>query len=274
MKKETLSVLHAFIACCFFLWHPCGYAFQGHTSFDDASKLKDSAAHFIYPEIPVLCYHQICKWNKTDSKNARSYIMSPEKFKRQIKILRDSGYRFILPDELVSIMASRRILSQKVAMLTFDDGTESQLSVAVPELNKYNIKALFFLMTVVLDRPGYLTSAQVKDLSARGHQIGGHTWDHHAVTGYVGQAWKKQIELPKQKLEKILGKPVRYFAYPYGTWNREAISFLKKMNYKAAFQLNGKRDADEPLFTIRRILVDGYWEEKRLLKEMKIAFRP
>jgi peptidoglycan/xylan/chitin deacetylase (PgdA/CDA1 family) len=64
-----------------------------------------------------------------------------------------------------------------------------------------------------------------------------------------------QVKKPKHWLEEITGKPVNYFAYPYGTWNDATIQQLKDHGYKAAFQLLLKQKAQEPLYTIRRMLV-------------------
>jgi hypothetical protein len=48
---------------------------------------------------------------------------------------------------------------------------------------------------------------------------------------------------------------------------------LKNNNFLGAFQLTGKRDIKDPLFTIRRIIVDSYWNEKQLLNAMKYSFK-
>ncbi len=83
-------------------------------------------------------------------------------------------------------------------------------------------------MTVSLGRPRYMSKDQVKALSDAGHAIGSHTWDHHNVKKYQGDDWKIQIEKPSKQLEEITGKPIRYFAYPFGLWNPQAIPELKK----------------------------------------------
>jgi hypothetical protein len=62
---------------------------------------------------------------------------------------------------------------------------------------------------------------------------------------------------------------VTYFAYPFGSWNERAINKLKMYGFIAAFQLEGRRDVSNPLFTIRRIMVDGNWNEKQLMKAIK-----
>ena len=71
-------------------------------------------------------------------------------------------------------------------------------------------------MTVAINRPRYLTKEQIKNLSDSGHVIAAHTWDHHMVTKYQGADWDTQLSNPKKQLEAITGKPLKYFAYPFG----------------------------------------------------------
>lgn len=242
----------------------------------DAGKLSvisDTPGPSVLREVPVLCYHQVRDWKKTDSKNARSYIMPPDKFKKQIAMLLHEGYHFILPNELVAYMTTGKKLPPNPLILTFDDATTSEYSEALPELNRHKIKAVFFVMTVVLNRPGYMTALQVKSLADQGHVIGCHTWDHHDVRSYGKNDWKLQLEDPKNQLEKITGKPVRYFAYPYGAWNKSAIEALRNNSFIGAFQLAGRRDNDSPLYTIRRLIVDGNWNEQQLLDAIKRSFK-
>ena len=219
-------------------------------------------------QIPVLCYHQIRDWRATDSKRAKDYIVPVAVFKQQIKMLADSGYHTITPDQLYDYLTKGSPLPQKPVMLTYDDTDLGQYTIAFPEMQKYNFKGLFFIMTVSLNRPNYMTKNEVKELSDAGNIIGSHTWDHHNVKQYKGKDWNVQIDKPTQELENITGKSIRYFAYPFGLWNEQAIPELKKRDFKAAFQLITRRDEQEPLYTIRRIIVPGYWSLNTLHNAM------
>lgn len=231
------------------------------------------AKYVLLHEVPVLCYHQIRDWKKTDSKNARTYIIPPAVFQKQIKMLVDSGYHFILPAQLLAYNTTKGTLPQKSIMLTFDDGTLTQYTEALPLLNRYGIKAVFFVMTVVLNHQKYLSSQQVKTLADQGHIIGCHTWDHHNVTNYKEDDWKIQIEKPTDQLKKITGKPIEYFAYPNGIWNPQAIDKLKKNGFLGAFQLAAKQDLNNPRFTLRRIIGDGTKNQRQLLNAIKYSFK-
>jgi hypothetical protein len=42
------------------------------------------------------------------------------------------------------------------------------------------------------------------------------------VKNYVAADWVKQVDKPSRQLEEITGKPVNYFAYPFGLWNKQS----------------------------------------------------
>lgn len=232
----------------------------------------DAAAILGRKQVPVLCYHQIRNWTASDGRVGKDYIVPPAEFRSQMKMLADSGYHTILPDELYNYLAYGSTLPEKPIMLTFDDTKLDQYTVALPELKKHGFKGVFFIMTVSLGRPNYMSRAQVRELSDLGHVIGSHTYDHQNVKKYKGEDWIKQIEKPTKTLQDITGKDIKYFAYPFGLWNKEAIPELKKRGFRAAFILAEKRDEKDPLFTIRRIIASGYWNTKTLRNSIVNSF--
>jgi len=238
----------------------------------DEIKTADANTILSRKQVPVLCYHQIRDWKPTDSKSAKDYIVPVETFKAHLKMLADSGYKTILPDEYYAYLNLGTPLPEKPIMLTFDDTEVNQYAIAAPELEKYGFKAVYFIMTVSLGRPKYMSKDQVKQLAEAGHVIGSHTWDHQNVKKYKGDDWVTQIEKPTKTLEAITGKKVEHFAYPFGLWNPEAFPELKKRGFKSAYVLAEKRDQEDPLFTIRRIIASGYWDAKRLNNSIQRSF--
>ena len=237
-----------------------------------ASKIASAAAIYARPQVPVLCYHQIRDWRPRDSKSAKDYIVPVDTFRKQIQMLADSGYHTILPDQLYAYLTTGAALPTKPVMLTFDDTDLDQFTVARPELDKHGFKAVYFVMTVSLGRPKYMSKAQVKQLAAEGNVIGSHTWDHHNVKKYQGQDWVTQIDKPTKTLEEITGQKINYFAYPFGLWNPAAIPELKQRGFVAAFVLAEKRDQQDPLYTIRRIIASGYWSPRTLRNSIVQSF--
>ena len=189
-----------------------------------------------------------------------------------MKALKDSGYETIVPNQLYNYLVYGDKLPAKPVMLTFDDTDEEQFTVGYQQMKKYGFKGVFFIMTVSINRPHYMTNEQLKRLSDDGNAVEAHTWDHHMVTRYQGEDWKKQLVQPKKKVEDITGKSADYFAYPFGLWNQAAFPELKKAGYKMAFSLATKRDSTQPLYTIRRMIVAGQWSTNGVLRAMNKTF--
>ena len=237
------------------------------------SMIAGAATIMSRPEVPVLCYHQIREWRGNESRGVKDVVVPRAAFKSQLQLLADSGYQTVLPDDLYAYLTTGKPLPAKPIMLTYDDSDLDQYKIAAPEMKKHGFKGVFFIMTVSLGRSIYMNRAQVKELSDEGHVIALHTWDHKNVKKYADGDWETQIVKPVRQLEEITGKKIRYFAYPFGAWNKEAIPELKKYDIKAAFQLSAKRDSTEPLYTIRRMIVPGDWSATTMYRAMKRTFK-
>lgn len=256
------------------------------TKTDSASKkpegpVADAATIISRKQVPVLCYHNI-----VDRKPKNIYEVTLQSFKSQMKALADSGYKTITPDQYYNYLAYGTALPEKPVMLTYDDTDEEQFSIAKMEMDKYGFKGVYFIMTITMNKPRYMNKEQVKQLADEGHIIGSHTWDHHRVDRlkdlntieYRGKKievneWDFQLANTKTQLEELTGKPVEHFAYPFGIWSKDAIPQIEKRGYKMAFQLSEKRDADKPLYTVRRIIVSPTASGEALLKTMRNSFR-
>ncbi|PWA05188.1 polysaccharide deacetylase family protein [Flavobacterium psychrotolerans] len=236
-------------------------------------QMADATTILSRKEVPILCYHNIKNITASTSEFATVYTVTPAAFAEQMKILSDNGYHTILPNQLEDYLVYDKPLPSNPVMITFDDTREEQFSIGAAEMKKYGFKGVYFIMTVSINRPNYMTKEQIKNLSDNGHEVAAHTWDHHMVTKYEGADWGTQLVKPKKKLEDIIGKPVNYFAYPFGLWNHSVIPEVKNSGYKLAFILSTKRDSLEPLHTVRRIIVSGFWSAPTMLKEMKSSFK-
>lgn len=67
-------------------------------------KVADAKTILERPQVPILCYHQVRNWKPTDGKVGKDYIVEIENFKNHIKMLVDSGYNTILPDQLYAYL--------------------------------------------------------------------------------------------------------------------------------------------------------------------------
>lgn len=242
----------------------------------DRTKPADAKTILAHQQVPVLCYHQIRDWQAGDSNRAHDDIISPANFKAHVKMLADSGYTSILPDQLYDYLVYGKELPKKPIMFTFDDTDLDQFTIAAPTLKAHGFKAVYFIMTVSIGKKGriaYMNKAQIKQLSDEGNVIASHTYDHKNFAQFTAEDWVTQIDKPTQLLEEITGKKVEYFAYPYGVAKASELHKLKEHGFKAAFILSTKRDENYPLYTIRRIIDPGTYTAKNLMHSIKKSFQ-
>ena len=235
--------------------------------------LADAATILARTQVPVLCYHHIREAKPGQSETYKSYSVSPTQFASQMKALKDSGYQSVLPDELYNYLAYGDPLPSKPVMITFDDTTLEHFTIGAPEMEKNGFRGVFFIMTISINRPRYMSREQIKELKERGHAVESHTWDHNRVTKYEGEDWVKQFVNPSKTIETITGTPATYFAYPFGLWNNKAFPELEKSGHKMAFILSTQRDSVAPLYTVRRMIVPGQWSTSGMFKAMKQTFK-
>ncbi|MCX2495884.1 polysaccharide deacetylase family protein [Pedobacter sp. PF22-3] len=243
----------------------------------DSTKAKpaDNKTILARREVPVLCYHQIRNNIASDSKRAHDDIIAPDKFREHMKMLADSGYHSILPDQLYNYLVYGAKLPEKPVMITFDDTDEDQFTVGNTTLKKHGFKGVYFIMTVSIGKKGrinYMTKEQIKQLSDEGNTIASHTYDHKNFASFTDADWTTQIDEPTKKLEQITGKKVEYFAFPYGVYKSSTLHKLKEHGFKAAFILSTARDENYPLYTIRRIIDPGRYTAKNLYYSINKSF--
>jgi peptidoglycan/xylan/chitin deacetylase (PgdA/CDA1 family) len=252
---------------------------------NEAPKMADAATIMSRKQVPILCYHHI-RDLKMVGKASKGYEVTVAQFKAQMKVLVDSGYKTITPEEYYNYLTKGTALPEKPVMLTYDDTDEEQFSIAKPEMDRYGFKGVYFIMTISIGRPNYMTREQIRQLSDEGHVIGSHTWDHSRVDKYKTENtieergvkkqvndWDQQFVKTKKLLEEITGKPVEYFAYPFGIWKKDGLAEIEKRGYKMAFQLSTKRDSLQPLMTARRMIVSPEWSAQGMIKVMKNTFK-
>jgi peptidoglycan/xylan/chitin deacetylase (PgdA/CDA1 family) len=253
----------------------CGHAHRTHAAAPAPASTPaprtDAAAMAARADVPVLCWHQVRPITAADSASDRAYIVSPAALAAQLDALDRAGYHPVTGEALVGHVARGRPLPSKPVVLTFDDASAGQFSRALPLLRRHRFVATFFVMTVVLGKPGWLTSGQVRRLDRAGMTVAAHTYDHHSVPGYAGADWRTQLDEPAARLARLVGHPVRLFAYPNGLWSAGAFAHLDAAGYVAAFQLAGRLDHRDPLWTLRRIIVPEL-SGRELLRQMRRDF--
>jgi peptidoglycan/xylan/chitin deacetylase (PgdA/CDA1 family) len=104
--------------------------------------------------------------------------------------------------------------------LTFDDGGESYYSQIADRLERLNWRAHCFVPTDFIDRPGFMTRRQIRELDRRGHHIGAHSASHPSRMSACSDAvlrneWSESVGV----LQDILGRAVRVASVPGGSYS-------------------------------------------------------
>ena len=158
------------------------------------------------------------------------------------------SWNFLTPDEFELIIYNKKKITKDSLLLTFDDGTISNYNIACHILEKYKIKAIFFVVTeyallsdndkwqefaninINLKESSYklndnfknMRLYELKDLINKGHTIGGHTNTHKRVSNLTNIELIEEIINGTDKLESLLGVKINHLAYPFG--NFESVS--------------------------------------------------
>lgn len=137
--------------------------------------------------------------------------------------------------EMISLEeAQRRIIAgencRPAVHVTFDDGYAENCDAALPMLIDRGIACTYFvtLENVLTGRPfahdaqvgkrfPVNTIGQLRQLSARGVEIGAHTRTHPDL-GQIAEPRRliDEVVTARRELEDNLAAPVRYFAFPFG----------------------------------------------------------
>ena len=117
------------------------------------------------------------------------------------------------------------------------------------------------LAQVELTQRVMMTEEEVKKLSQAGMEIGGHTVNHPILASTKIDDARQEIEQGKAHLEKILGKEVKYFAYPSGRADKDYHQAHKEIVEQAGFEAalttnNGAVDRRAQMFELPRISID------------------
>ncbi|MET0979957.1 MAG: polysaccharide deacetylase family protein [Candidatus Saccharimonadales bacterium] len=118
--------------------------------------------------------------------------------------------------------------SRPLLTMTFDDGHEENQSTALPILNQYGLKTTHCFATSFIEGHSQSVINGVLAFQKSGHEICSHTVSHPFLTSKVGADLTYELQHSKQYLESITGKPVVNFASPYGDYNTNVVSEIKK----------------------------------------------
>ncbi|MDE3197386.1 MAG: polysaccharide deacetylase family protein [Acidobacteriota bacterium] len=136
-----------------------------------------------------------------------------------------------------SLMESNAEWSDPVPLfITFDDGISGSYLHGAAELERVGWRGHFFITTDWLDRPGFMTKEQVRDLYARGHVIGSHTCSHPERMSKLTRTelireWRDSC----RKLSDVLGAQIETASVANGYCSRAVVQAAALGGIRALF---------------------------------------
>ncbi|MFC1677563.1 polysaccharide deacetylase family protein [Planctomycetota bacterium] len=199
-------------------------------------------------KIPILCYHRVLGPNDVTPLTPTGFVshISIEQFTEQMDILADNGMQAITYEDFIDASAGRKKLPQRPVMIDFDDTRMVAFTNAWPIMKQRGFVGTVFVISDVADGidsymgplkdfPG-MTWDELKKLSDNGWCMGAHTKSHFWLIDLCEkkgiEAVQYEILTGKERMEEMLGKPTRVFAYPGGMYNDE-IEQIVKNNFAA-----------------------------------------
>lgn len=164
--------------------------------------------------------------------------------------------------------------------ITFDDGDADTLETALPILEKYQVPATVFVSSSLLDtvwtdnglKRRMLSSSQLKTLAASPLiEIGSHAHLHQPMVTRSRIDLLADLALSRQLLEDVVGRRVRFLAYPHGLHNEDVMDVTRQAGFDAGF---GCSDVSGGKFSLPRIGISSKDSLSRLKVKLLPGYRP
>lgn len=105
----------------------------------------------------------------------------------------------------------------KYIALTFDDGPNYNTNKVLDILNKYNVKATFFVLGSKIKGNEDI----LKRMKDSGMEIGNHTYNHLLLTKYKEDKIKEEIDSTSNLIFEVTGSSPRLLRPSYGSFNKK-----------------------------------------------------
>lgn len=103
--------------------------------------------------------------------------------------------------------------TKPVIALTFDDGPNLTTTLSVLKLlEKYQVRASFFLVGNNITES---TEKIIRRADEMGCEINNHSRSHNYMNKLTAEEIKEEVDFVSEKVEKITGKPTKFFRPPY-----------------------------------------------------------
>lgn len=223
----------------------------------------------------AVCFHGVSRYKRAEFPLTIQPYLDAEDLRRVLEWVR-RHFPFLTPREFMESAAPG-------VLLTFDDGLANCYEQVLPILTEFQAPAIIFVATRPVAQPEvrlphlilqmreqwgheaavpeelvreWYASLRPEELSACARSplitVGSHSVSHPSLVLCSGDRLQFELEASRRFLEEISGKPVNFFAYPLGHYDRRVAAAVRAAGYQAAFSLNS-RDLGLGAYEIPRV---------------------
>ena len=186
--------------------------------------------------VPVLTYHRVAPLSAVGITDLK---VEPSTFVAELAALQAHGYHTIHEWQLFDAMYKGAALPAKPVIISVDDGYVDDVRTILPALERFHMVGTFFVITGRMTEPGFLSADQIRQLDQAGMDVGDHTAHHVDLRLLTASQLQMEIAGSRHVLERVLGHPVYFFAYPFGAFNDAVLSALKSAGFTMAYTTAG-----------------------------------
>ena len=189
--------------------------------------------------------------------------VSSQTLKRQLDMLRRSGFQFISLAVFERILRGELAMPRRSVLITFDDAYQSVADNAVTELRARNIRPVLYVHTSRAQEPlgntYTLMSWQAIREGAKFMDVGSHSHAHPVLKELSDAELGDDIQKSIAVCHEEVGITPTTFAYPGGKFSERVIAALRRHGFTTAFTINQGlvRRGDNP-FQLRRIGITSH----------------
>ena len=202
--------------------------------------------------IPILLYHRV-------GSEVDNYTVTATRFEEDMKTLTYEGFTTLSIEQVKHhLQNADASLPDKPIIITFDDGYLDNYTNVFPILQKYSMKASFYIITSMVGLDDRLAKYHIREMEAAGMDFGSHTVTHQLLAELAFKDAEIELTQSKYDLEQILGKTVDFIAYPGGSYNLDTLKMTSKAGYIGGLSTHyGLAKFNHP-FEIKRIPIFHY----------------
>jgi peptidoglycan/xylan/chitin deacetylase (PgdA/CDA1 family) len=176
----------------------------------------------------------------------------PRTFRAQVAWLAAHGYHAVTLDAVYRHWTAGRPLPAKPIVLSFDDGYDGDVTVALPALTARHWPGV---LNLKIDS---LVPAQVERLIAGGWEIDSHTFTHPDLRWVSARRLRYEVAASRRWIRSVYKVPASFFCYPSGRFDARVIAAVRAAGYLGATTtIEGYASPRDGLWTLHRIRVDG-----------------